>query len=209
MAVLLDAFFDQIAVSRVTATDDEEAGALSLHNRSRSVEALFATDPFEEAISAFPEARQAKETVRRQFDTVRSIWLNAGAHGVSGVLRGWRTTSYSRCYVPWLVQCAAQYTWTGCRVASMHSALMIQRRQSSVWTTASTGLRSACPSAGRGCLLWAFLDGVLCILRLTALQVRTHQTLRWVPRAPQRRDTGWSARCGAQVRWGILTNGRA
>jgi len=83
VAVLLDAFFDQIAVSRVTTTDGKEGEASTLQRRSRSVEALFATDPFEEAISAFPEARQAEETVRHQFDTVRSMWSYSEAHGAS------------------------------------------------------------------------------------------------------------------------------
>lgn len=210
VAVLLDAFFDQIAVSRVTATDDEEAGALSLHNRSRSVEALFATDPFEEAISAFPEARQAEETVRRQFDTVRSIWLNAEAHGVS-----WSAARLAHNFVQPLLRSLG---WSSVPLSTLGPAA------GGVYALCidDTAAAELCmddgidrPFARRAPVLVEVvsygrsLDGVLLHTETDRLAGQDTPDAALGPgsTAPGHGLVGEMRRTG--VRWGILTNGRA
>ncbi|MBN1250456.1 MAG: hypothetical protein JXC32_22525 [Anaerolineae bacterium] len=94
VALLLDAYFDQIQVSRVTASAGEDLDEGPRRGSSRSVEALFSTDPFEEAIADFPETRQAEEAVSRQFETVHALWEHAERFGAT-----WDASQMARNFV--------------------------------------------------------------------------------------------------------------
>ncbi|MCU0521355.1 MAG: hypothetical protein MUF84_11765 [Anaerolineae bacterium] len=210
VALLLDAFFDQIAVSRVTVPEVDGPAESRSREAPRSGETLFAGDPFEEAIAAFPETRQAEEAVGRQFETVHALWAHAAQSGAI-----WNVTQLVRGFVQPLLRALG---WSSVPVSAL-SAASENVYALCVDDTAAAELFMddgiARPFARRA----PVLAEVMAWDQSLDLAVRTEEIRpladraciepeqRCLPVAPGHQLIGEMRRVG--VRWGILTNGRA
>ena len=212
VALLLDAFFDQIAISRVTAPADAGQAEVPRRRRSRSAEALFAADPFEDAIAAFPEIRQAEEAVRQQFDTVHALWTHVQQAGAT-----WDTAQMARGFVLPLLRALG---WSSVPLSAL-CATAVDVYALCIDETAAAELFIDDGAIVSGRFAWRAPALVEVIawdqsLDLAALPAELDRPSgreaaaaepRPGPIAPGHQLIGEMLRVGA--RWGILTNGRA